>query len=133
MRRWLSSLSQHKSMDKATLHLEVAYPERYFSPEAKSLIQGVTRRGAVSVCVCAPSQSSVCVCAGLLIRDPLLRLGSSGAAEVKAHPFFASIDWGMLETGQVPPPFRPEQSINAASQDAIGAFESIRVRCGLVC
>lgn len=41
------------------------------------------------------------VCAGLLTRDPLLRLGSKGAAEVKAHPFFASIDWGMLETGQV--------------------------------
>lgn len=64
-------------MDKATLHLEVTYPSRYFSDEARSLIQG------------------------LLIRDPLLRLGANGAAEVKAHPFFAHVDWGMLDTGQV--------------------------------
>ncbi len=40
-------------------------------------------------------------CAGLLHRDPLRRLGYRGAGEIKAHPFFDLIDWGMLQTGQV--------------------------------
>ncbi|CAA6667435.1 unnamed protein product [Spirodela intermedia] len=32
----------------------------------------------------------------LLIQDPDLRLGANGASEVKAHPFFRTVDWGNL-------------------------------------
>jgi hypothetical protein len=51
-----------------------------------------------------------------------------------AIPAHALFTYGCLL--QVAPPFIPDRSINAASQDAIGAFESIRVRvmlCSLLC
>jgi serine/threonine protein kinase len=48
-----------QSMDKATLHMEVPFDERYFSAHAKSLLQG------------------------LLTRDPTRRLGFRGASEIK--------------------------------------------------
>ena len=42
----------------------------------------------------------------LLHDDPEHRLGANGAAEVKAHPFFAGVDWEtLLESGR--PPFIP--------------------------
>ena len=37
------------------------------------------------------------IIAQLLVRNPEKRLGSrAGAEEVKAHPFFSEIDWGLL-------------------------------------
>lgn len=42
----------------------------------------------------------------LLIKDPAKRLGSkTGAEEIKAHPFFASIDWALLR--HEAPPYIP--------------------------
>ncbi|GAA5990909.1 hypothetical protein JCM10908_000075 [Rhodotorula pacifica] len=44
----------------------------------------------------------------LLDRDPEKRLGAAeGASELKAHPFFASIDWVKLAGRRVSPPFKP--------------------------
>lgn len=45
----------------------------------------------------------------LLVRDPKARLGSgeADANEVKAHPFFAGIDWAELATGKMPSPWVP--------------------------
>ncbi|EQC34148.1 AGC protein kinase [Saprolegnia diclina VS20] len=43
----------------------------------------------------------------LLNRNPAERLGARGAAEVKAHPFFESIEWDDLLALKMPPPFRP--------------------------
>ncbi|CAK4081023.1 unnamed protein product [Aphanomyces euteiches] len=43
----------------------------------------------------------------LLNRNPAERLGARGAADVKAHPFFDSIDWTALLALKMPPPFRP--------------------------
>eukprot|EP01012_Entosiphon_sulcatum_P050977 TRINITY_DN6997_c0_g1_i2.p1 TRINITY_DN6997_c0_g1~~TRINITY_DN6997_c0_g1_i2.p1 ORF type:complete len:375 (+),score=89.09 TRINITY_DN6997_c0_g1_i2:337-1461(+) len=45
----------------------------------------------------------------LLIRDPTKRLGSgpNGAREVKAHPFFRSVDWVALYNRRIVPPFKP--------------------------
>ncbi|GAA5883482.1 hypothetical protein JCM3774_003598 [Rhodotorula dairenensis] len=44
----------------------------------------------------------------LLERDPEKRLGAKGgAAEIQAHPFFASIDWTRLAVRRVSPPFKP--------------------------
>lgn len=45
----------------------------------------------------------------LLQRDISQRLGcgGNGAAEVKSHPFFESIDWNELLKKKIPPPFIP--------------------------
>lgn len=44
---------------------------------------------------------------GLLIRDPKKRLGINGAGEIKAHPFFAQIDWKRLMAKKYAAPFKP--------------------------
>ncbi|KAI9663361.1 MAG: Serine/threonine-protein kinase [Alyxoria varia] len=45
---------------------------------------------------------------GLLNRNPKHRLGAnSDAEELKAHPFFADIDWDALAKKNVVPPFKP--------------------------
>lgn len=42
----------------------------------------------------------------LLIRDPTKRLGAkAGAEEIKAHPFFKGIQWGLIRHAQ--PPYVP--------------------------
>lgn len=43
--------------------------------------------------------------------DELKRLGSEaagGLAAIKSHPFFAGIDWDMLEQKHIDPPFIPD-------------------------
>lgn len=37
-----------------------------------------------------------------LIADPQSRLGQGGAEEIKAHPFFAGIDWTNLRRRRAP-------------------------------
>lgn len=48
--------------------------------------------------------------AQLLAKDPRQRLGCGpeGAAEVKRHPFFRSINFKRLEAGIMTPPFVPD-------------------------
>ena len=43
----------------------------------------------------------------LLNKTPSKRLGASGAGEVKAHPFFDSINWDDLANKRIPAPFKP--------------------------
>lgn len=43
----------------------------------------------------------------LLDRDPQRRLGANGAAEIKAHHFFANIDWRKLLQRKYEPTFKP--------------------------
>ena len=47
---------------------------------------------------------------GLLKKDPHARLGSGagGADEIKAHAFYAPLDFGELFDRKVPAPFKPE-------------------------
>lgn len=58
---------------------------KYFSPEAKDLIRQ------------------------LLNRDPDQRLGSgpNGTEQIKAHPWFAEIDWAALDRREIVPAFVP--------------------------
>eukprot|EP00474_Spongospora_subterranea_P009656 CRZ10114.1 hypothetical protein [Spongospora subterranea] len=84
-------------LDKNVLNVQVEYPEEYFSPSAKSLLSG------------------------LMEKDPLLRLGSKGIDEIKQHPWFDSMDWGLLEAGYLVPPFIPKlDEVNAESMRLVG-------------
>mmetsp|Transcript_37188 Transcript_37188/g.73061 ORF Transcript_37188/g.73061 Transcript_37188/m.73061 type:complete len:791 (-) Transcript_37188:294-2666(-) len=79
---------------------------RFFSPTAKSLLEGLLNRNAES------------------------RLGSqSDAAEIKAHPFFASIDWDKLLNREVTPPFKPTVSKITDIGNFDKEFTSMPVSC----
>lgn len=54
-----------------------------------------------------PSSDIVPPLTRLLDRDPLHRLGTNGAAEIKSHQFFANIDWCKLLQRKYEPSFRP--------------------------
>ena len=49
------------------------------------------------------------LCKGLMTIDRERRLGcdEGGFAKLKAHPFFASIDWARLASGELEAPIRP--------------------------
>jgi len=83
-------------LDKNVVEIEPEYPDRYFTPSARSLLKG------------------------LMCKNPRNRLCSF--VEIKNHPWFAAkIDFGLLESGNLPPPFIPNQDeINADSLRHIG-------------
>jgi len=91
--------SSRQEFDKAVCEDEPVYDRDVFSPEATSLIKGLLR------------------------KDPKKRLGCgpAGVQEIKDHPFFADIDWGLLEIGYLDPPFVPSKhDVNANSLEDIG-------------
>ena len=58
------------------------------------------------------SQRACHILRGLLTRDPTARLGSgpTDANEVKKHTFFATVDWALLDAGEISPPWDPKVS-----------------------
>ena len=55
----------------------------------------------------------------------MTRIGSGpeGADEIKKHPWFKNIDFGLLELRRFQPPWKPNlDEINALSQNEIGDF-----------
>lgn len=44
----------------------------------------------------APPEEGQNIILCLLIHNPLKRLGTGGAQELKEHPFFAEVDWNNL-------------------------------------
>lgn len=56
---------------------------------------------------------------GLLDRDSRKRLGDKGPAEIKAHPFFSTIDWKKLALKKIRPPFKPsvESAVDTSNFD----------------
>uniref|UniRef100_A0A672R8T1 G protein-coupled receptor kinase n=1 Tax=Sinocyclocheilus grahami TaxID=75366 RepID=A0A672R8T1_SINGR len=101
-----SPFRQHKTKDKheidrMTLTMNVELPDS-FSPELKSLLEG------------------------LLQRDVAKRLGclGQGASEVKEHVFFKGIDWQQVYLQKYPPPLIPPRGeVNAADAFDIGSFD----------
>lgn len=90
-----------QEIDRMTLTMNVEIPETY-SREMQSLIEG------------------------LLQRDISKRLGcrSSGAEEIKAHPFFSGIDWQQVYLLKYTPPLIPPRGeVNAADAFDIGSFD----------
>ena len=57
---------------------------------------------------------------GLLTRDPTRRMGSTGPADIKSHPFFRDVDWRKLMQKKIQPPFKPsvESAIDTSNFDA---------------
>lgn len=66
---------------------KVKFPRDVLSPEGRSFVKG------------------------LLNRNPRHRLGAiDDGRELRAHPFFADIDWKALRQKKIPPPFKPHLS-----------------------
>lgn len=94
-----------KAMDKATCEMELEYNEKYFTKDAADLLTK------------------------LFDRNPATRIGSGpdGAGELRNHPWFKEIDFGLLELQRVEPPWKPNPNdINAMSQDEIGSFDFVK-------
>jgi len=84
-------------LDRNVVEMEPEYPSQYFTPEAKSLLKG------------------------LLCKNAHQRLGAAHINEIKQHPWFDSIDFGLLEAGYLEPPFVPAlDEIHAEQQQNIG-------------
>ena len=96
-----------RELDRSVLEKKPLFPKDLFSSEAGSLLTG------------------------LLAKRPEQRLGCGerGVTEIKEHPFFAQIDWGLLESGYLDPPFVPNKfDVNAASLKDIGDFDRTKYR-----
>jgi serine/threonine protein kinase len=66
---------------------------------------------------------------GLLNRNPKHRLGAqTDTAELKAHPFFQTIDWEALSLKQVTPPFKPVVESDESTANFDPEFTSADVR-----
>jgi serine/threonine protein kinase len=55
------------------------------------------------------SQDAKSLLTGLLNRDPNERFGTD---QVRSHPFFANIDWKVLERKEMTPPWKPPNAMN---------------------
>jgi len=65
------------------------------------------------------------ICRGLLCKNARDRLGEQGFDEIKRHPWFACIDWNMLESGLLVSPYTPPHNeINAERAKYIGKPEN---------
>jgi serine/threonine protein kinase len=96
-----------RELDKAVVEKEPVYPPEFFDDVTRDLLEG------------------------LLQKKPEKRLGCGprGIAEIKEHPYFAKIDWGLLEAGYIDPPFVPNKfDVNAASLKDIGDFDTAKFR-----
>ncbi|CAL1603689.1 unnamed protein product [Knipowitschia caucasica] len=95
---------ENKELKKRVLEEAVVYPEK-FSADARS------------------------VCEGLLQREVDKRLGfrNQSCDELRAHPFFSSINWRKLNAGILPPPFVPDsKTVYAKDLDDVGAFSTVK-------
>jgi len=90
--------SRGKSMlDKNVVEMEPEYPSKYFSDKSKDFLKKLMR------------------------KDPDMRIGNGGIEEIKRHPWFDPIDFGLLEAGFLDPPFAPNQDeVNADSLRHLG-------------
>jgi len=85
------------ALDKNVVDMEPVYPSTYFSDVAKDFLQK------------------------LMKKNPDVRLGIGGIEEIKRHPWFDPIDFGLLEAGYLEPPFKPNQDeVNADSLRHLG-------------
>ena len=72
-----------RQLDRDIIETEPLFPATDFTPHARSMLKG------------------------LLSKDPRKRLGRNGIEEIIQHSWFDSIDFGLLEVGDIDPPFVP--------------------------
>ncbi|KAK1802936.1 hypothetical protein P4O66_021472 [Electrophorus voltai] len=95
---------ENKEVKKRILNDQVTYTEK-FSENAKS------------------------ICESLLAKQVDKRMGfkNGSADELRAHPFFRSINWRKLNLGILPPPFVPDsKTVYAKNLDDVGAFSTVK-------
>ncbi|GAB5358720.1 hypothetical protein AAMO2058_000482900 [Amorphochlora amoebiformis] len=102
-------------LDKAVMHKRPSFPTDYFTHDSASLLQGVL----------AKNPDKRLGCGGRNHKNKTLK---SIKQPIKDHPFFASIDWGLLEEGYLDPPFVPTIDVNAPSLRDIGEFNLNRLK-----
>lgn len=96
-----------RDLDKAVIERKPQFPKEIFSKEAISLLTALLQKRP----------------------DNRLGCGPKGIEEIKEHPFFECIDWGLLEAGYIDPPFVPNKfDVNAASLKDIGEFDRAKYR-----
>lgn len=96
-----------RDLDKAVIERKPQFPKEIFSKEAILLLTGLLQK--------RPENRMGC--------------GDKGIEEIKEHPFFESIDWGLLEAGYIDPPFVPNKfDVNAASLKDIGDFDRAKYK-----
>jgi len=96
-----------RDLDKAVVEKEPHFPKEIFSKNAIALLEG------------------------LLQKRPENRLGCQkrGIQDIKEHAFFETIDWGLLESGYIDPPFVPsKQDVNCAPLKDIGDFDRTKYK-----
>jgi len=92
-------VSKEKAIDNATLEMDPILDPNLFDEDATD------------------------ICIRLLDKNPLTRLGANGCKEIKSHPWFQELDWDLVMTDRMNPPFKPLKDVNAASQSEIGTFK----------
>ncbi|XP_076838683.1 rhodopsin kinase GRK1 [Brachyhypopomus gauderio] len=95
---------ENKEVKKRILNDQVTYTEK-FSENAKSM------------------------CESLLAKQVDRRMGfrNRSCEELRAHPFFSSINWRKLNLGILPPPFVPDsKTVYAKNLDDVGAFSTVK-------
>lgn len=88
--KYVAHLKYQSNRSLVTFRAKLTMPQ-FLSPEAQSLLRALFK------------------------RNPVNRLGAAsngGVRAIKAHPFFASIDWEKLSAREVSPPFKPAVSAN---------------------
>lgn len=71
------------ALDRNVIEMEPEFSPHYFSPKARSILKG------------------------LMAKNPPTRLGYYDILDIKQHPWFDEIDFGLLEAGYLKPPFDP--------------------------
>jgi serum/glucocorticoid-regulated kinase 3 len=79
----------------------------YYSKNVAEMYDGILHKPLKLKAIISPIARDIL--SRLLIKEPKKRLGagSSDAEEVKAHPFFVSINWDDLYHKRIEPPFNP--------------------------
>ncbi|RUP46916.1 kinase-like domain-containing protein [Jimgerdemannia flammicorona] len=97
----------------STLFLRLLFHDdrRPFEQDRSEDLKKAIMRGVIQYPTLNPPVSPACILAiqGFLQTDPNKRLGhgSNGWAMLIHHPFFRQIDWSLIETKTLTPPFQP--------------------------
>ena len=98
------------ALDRNVIEMEPEFSPHYFSPKARSVLKG------------------------LMAKNPPTRLGYHNILDIKEHPWFDEVDFGLLEAGYLKPPFDPPkvckrlnpQRLCTETQCCFGPIESAK-------